>query len=207
MSGLDPPEVTIRDLGRDDLEAAVGVLARGMRDNPLHVAAFGEDPEIRVRTLERMFTLLFRVKSSQSPIGAFMGEALVGVSGIEPPGRCQPSAIERVRLAPAILALGPRRARRTLAWITTWSDRDPADPHSHLGPLAVDAHLQGRGIGTRILGEYCRRLDHSAQVAYLETDKEANVVLYERHGFVVTGEAPVIGVGNWFMRREPQTPR
>ena len=35
----------VRDLRRDEHPAAVGVLARGMRDNPLHVAALGPDPE------------------------------------------------------------------------------------------------------------------------------------------------------------------
>jgi len=197
------PDVEVRDLERDEIGVAVGVLARGMRDNPLHFAAFGEDAKVRERSLTRMFTALFRVATSQSPLGAHGEEGLVGVTGIEPVGHCQPTASQRLRLAPAFLALGPRRAGRTLSWLKVWSDHDLTEPHSHLGPLAVDAHLQGRGIGTRILGEYCRRLDDTAQVGYLETDKRANVVFYERHGFIVTGEATVIGVPNWFMRREP----
>ena len=36
----------------------------------------------------------------------------------------------------------------------------------------------------------------------LATDKTENVRLYERFGFVVTAEADVIGVKNWFMTRQ-----
>ena len=126
---------------------------------------------------------------------------LVGLTGIAPAGTCQPTVSQRLRFVPGIVRLGPRAATRLAAWLKTWAMHDPDEPHSHLGPLAVNAHLQGRGIGTRILGEYCRRLDANREVSYLETDKPENVRLYERHGFVVTGEAPVIGVPNWFMRR------
>jgi ribosomal protein S18 acetylase RimI-like enzyme len=87
--------------------------------------------------------------------------------------------------------------------VAAWSARDLDERHSHLGPLAVDADLQGRGIGTRILSEYCRRLDRPGEVGYLETNKPENVRLYEHHGFTVIGTDTVIGVSNWFMRREP----
>ena len=47
--------VDVAPLTADELDAAVGVLARGMRDNPLHVAAFGDDPDHRVAQLTGMF--------------------------------------------------------------------------------------------------------------------------------------------------------
>lgn len=203
MPGVVPPMVDLRDLDHADHRTAVGVLARGMRDNPLHFAAFGDDPERRRRSLERMFTTLLRVSSAQTPIGAYDGDVLVGLTGIAPAGTCQPTLLQRLRFAPGMVRLGPRAATRLAVWLKTWAMHDPDEPHSHLGPLAVDAHLQGRGVGTRILGEYCRRLDADHEVGYLETDKPENVRLYERHGFVVTDEAPVIGVPNWFLRRGP----
>ena len=88
MTAAERPEVEVRDLAPDDLATAVGVLARGMRDNPMHVAAFGDDAEARRRYLERVFTCLFRVKSSQAPIGAYGDDGLLGVTGIEPGGHC-----------------------------------------------------------------------------------------------------------------------
>ena len=202
MADAVPPIVDLRDLDRSDHPSAIGVLARGMRDNPLHVAAFGADPERRQRSVERMFTTLFRVSTTLTEIGAFDGDTLVGLTGVAPAGRCQPTAAQRLRYLPGMLGLGPRAAGRLASWLKTWATHDPDEPHSHLGPLAVDRALQGRGIGTRILAEYTRRLDAEREVGYLETDKPENVRLYERHGFVVTGEAEVIGVPNWFMRRE-----
>jgi hypothetical protein len=47
----------IRELAIGDLSAAIGVVARGMRDNPLHIAAFGEDATVRAKHLQRMFKI------------------------------------------------------------------------------------------------------------------------------------------------------
>jgi len=174
-----------------------------MRDNPAHVAAFGADPERRQRRLERFFRAFFKAMRAQTPLAAYDAGTLVGVTGVAPPGTCQPAMFEELRLLPTVLAMGPTTSARIMRWVAAWAAHDPTEPHSHLGPLAVDAHLQGRGIGTRILVEYCDRLDSAGELAYLETDKAVNVRIYERHGFRVVAEERVIGVPNWFMRREP----
>ena len=88
-----------------------------------------------------------------------------------------------------------------------WAAHDPDQPHSHFGPLAVDPDLQGNGIGSLLLSTYCSQLDDAGRVGYLETDKSENVRLYERFGFVVSAEAAVIGVNNWFMTRAPRSVR
>jgi ribosomal protein S18 acetylase RimI-like enzyme len=172
-----------------------------MRDNPLHVAVIGNDPERRVRVLQRVFSRLLKLPGRPT-IGAWDGDRLVGVAGLAEPGRCQPSPRDGLRLAPAVLRAGTA-APRAGRWLSAWAKHDPDRRHSHFGPLAVDMDLQGRGIGTRLLAAYCRLVDDTGQLAYLETDKAENVRLYERFGFVVTDEADVVGVKNWFMTREP----
>jgi hypothetical protein len=194
--------VEVAELHASEVPAAIGVLARGMRDNPLHVAVFGFDPERRRRRLERFFRAFFRVIGAQTPLAAHDGGTLVGVTGIAPPGTCQPRVRDELRLVPTVVAMGPPTSARLMRWVAAWAAHDPTEPHSHLGPLAVDTHLQGRGIGTRILAEYCERVDRAGELAYLETDKPENVRLYERHGFEVIREQRVVGVPNWFMRRE-----
>jgi GNAT superfamily N-acetyltransferase len=198
MANLE--NVDVRPIGGEELMTAAVVAARGMRDNPLHVAAIGDDPERRVRVMQRLFSRLLRLPGRPA-LGAWDGDRLVGVAGFAQPGRCQPSPRDALRLAPAMVMAGTA-APRAGRWFSTWAKHDPDREHSHFGPLAVDLDVQGRGIGTLLLSAYCRRLDDTAQVAYLETDKAVNVRLYERFGFVVTAEADVIGVRNWFMTRE-----
>ncbi len=195
--------VEVRALRRSEVPEAVALLARGMRDNPVHLAAFGPDPEQRRRSLERMFGTFFRVFGHQRPTCAVDGETLVAVAGIAPTGTCQPTAGQRLRFLPAMVAMGPGASRRVNSWLGAWAKQDPEQPHSHLGPLAVDAPLQGRGIGSQVMTDYCGRLDAAAEVGYLETDKPDNVRFYERHGYSVVSEATVIGLPNWFMIRRP----
>jgi len=100
-----------------------------------------------------------------------------------------------------MLPTGPGSLLRLLRLSGAWGRLDPKEPHSHLGPLAVDAHLKGRGIGSQVLHAYCRRLDEVNLTGYLETETEDNVRFYTRFGFQVIAEQRVIGVANWFMRR------
>ena len=196
--------IDLRDLQAGDREEAIGVVARGMRDNPLHVAAYGSDPDRRLKCHARLTRAFFDVFTEQRPICAVRDGVIVGLTGAAPPGTCQPTGAQRLKLVPALVGLGPRTAARVGTWMTTWARHDPYEPHVHLGPLAVDAHLQGQGIGSQIMREHCRRLDEAGLVGYLETDKPENVRFYERSGYVVIAEAPVLGVANWFMRREPR---
>ena len=199
-----PGSIEVRDLRPEEIDEAAGVLGRGMRDNPLHVAAFGDDPERRVRIHTRGMRNMFRASSAQQPLCAIRDGTLVAVAGVAPVGRCQPSGTERLRMLRSVVALGPRRAVLVGRWMSAWASRDPDEPHVHLGPFAVDAHLQRQGIGSLVMQEHCRRLDAAGEVGYLETDKAENVGFYERFGYEVIGEEQVIGVGNWFMRRPPR---
>jgi GNAT superfamily N-acetyltransferase len=204
MSPAGQPAIQVRDVLPGERAAAVALLARGMGDNPINVAAYGEDPERRRRSLERMFTALFRVFGTQQPLCALRGGELVAVAGVAPAGTCQPTALQRLRFLPSMVAIGPAPAARVGRWLGAWGERDPDQPHSHLGPVAVEPRLQGRGIGTQLMDEYCRRLDAAGEVSYLETDKRENVPFYERHGYGVIDEGQVIGVPNWFMLRQPR---
>lgn len=82
-----------------------------------------------------------------------------------------------------------------------WAKHDPKAPHFHFGPLAVLPSMQGNGIGSALLDRFCREIDTQKAVAYLETDKEENIHLYEKFGFRVTEEDKLFGVKNWFMWR------
>jgi ribosomal protein S18 acetylase RimI-like enzyme len=203
MPSSERPVVLVRDIRPDELPAAVALLARGFRDNPLPVATYGADPDRRQRALSVVFGALFRIMRSQTPLVAVDGGTIVAVTGVAPPGTCQPSVGQTAMYLPRLLPIGPRSLMRLSQNVKAWARVDPEEPHSHLGPLAVDAHLRGHGIGTQILREYCRRLDEAKMAGYLETETEDNVRLYRRFGFTVVAENVVLGVPNWFMGRPP----
>ena len=184
--------IKIRNLRRGECDDAVALLARGMRDSPLNVAAHREDPERRALARARVRGPV-PDHDAQQQICGFHERRLVAVAGTNPPGGCQPSAMQLLRFLPEIVATGPGASWRVGSWLAAWREHDPDQPHSHLGPLAVDPDLRCRGVGGQIMTEYCRRLDCAGQISYLETDKAENIPFYERHGYAVIGEAKVIG--------------
>ncbi len=120
-----------------------------------------------------------------------------------PSAKCQPGAEEKLVLVPRMIgAVGFPGFVRMLRWTGAWAAHDPAEPHWHLGPVAVDSHLQGKGLGSALMAEYCARLDSAKAVGYLETDKAENVKFYCGFGFQTIAEAPVLNTPNWFMRRD-----
>ena len=195
--------ITLRELHEADLPSAVGIVARGMRDNPLHIAALGNDANQRINRLTGMFGVALPLIFSKGVLlGAFDDETLVGIAGMLPPGQCQPTAMEKLTLAPRIVpGVGFDAAVKVRSWLDQWAKYDLRQPHWHLGPVSVDAHLQGTGIGTRLMNEYCSRVDAAHATGYLETDKASNVTFYEKFGFETVASAAVLETPNWFMKR------
>ncbi len=200
---LDWMEIGVFDAS--EIEEVLDVLARGMRDNPLHVAAFGEDPERRRRSFRRLMAAAFSIRDfSHTLVARREDGVIVGVCGMMPPGNCLPDFRQRLQLVPTLLSIGPRAVGRTMRWLGVWEKHDPEERHWHLGPLAVDAHLQGMGVGSRMMQVFCAQMDAAREDAYLETDKPENVRFYERFGFELIGEQEVLGVTNYFMLRRPE---
>lgn len=130
------------------------------------------------------------------------GGQIAGLCNAMPPGQCLSSPSQQLRVLPSLLSNGPHAAGRAMCWLGLWTRRDPAERHWHLGPLAVDTHLQGMGVGSLLMQVFCAQMDAAREDAYLETDKAINVRFFcERFGFEVTGEEKVLGVTNWFMLR------
>jgi ribosomal protein S18 acetylase RimI-like enzyme len=188
-----------------EIEEVLDVLARGMRDNPLHVAAFGEDPERRRRSFRGLMAAAFSIRDiSHTLVARREDGVIVGVCGMMPPGNCLPDFRQRLQLLPTLLSIGPRAVGRMMRWLGVWEKHDPEERHWHLGPLAVDAHLQGMGVGSRMMQVFCAQMDAAREDTYLETDKRENVRFYERFGFEVVGEQEVLGVTNYFMLRRAE---
>ena len=200
--------ITVRELRPAELAAAVEVISRGMRDNPLHIQAFGTNPETRLSSLNRVFGIVLPLTVRRGVLlGAFNDNTLIGVAGMVAPGKCQLTPMQSLTTLPRLLsAAGMSTFLRVGQWMSEWKKHDLREPHWHLGPVAVDTGLQGQGVGSKLMAEYCRRIDQGAAAGYLETDKQINVSFYRKFGFQTLAEASVLGIPNWFMRR-PVTER
>lgn len=198
--------LTIRGLADSETGSAAAVLADGMRDNPIHVRAFGEDPDHRERALVQLFEpVLRRVQARGAVDGAYQDGRLVGICGRLNPGNCRVTLGQKLGFLPALKNGNPwRSVYRVLSWAGAWSKRDPGTDHCHLGPVGVRRAEQGRGIGRELLAAFCARMDEDRVVAYLETDKDVNVTIYEKIGFKVVAREDVIGVPCWYMSRLPR---
>jgi ribosomal protein S18 acetylase RimI-like enzyme len=195
--------LTLRALADPEIPAAAAVLADGMRDNPLHVRAFGDDPAPRERALTRLFeSVLLRVQTKGLIEGAFQEGRLIGVCGGLAPGNCRVTLGQKLAFLPALKKGNSwTTVFRVLEWAGAWSKRDPDKAHWHLGPVGVQRSEQGKGVGRALMASFCARMDADRADAYLETDKEINVKIYEKFGFKVVAREEIIGVPCWSMSR------
>ncbi|WP_347976825.1 GNAT family N-acetyltransferase [Microbacterium sp. ProA8] len=198
---MSQPYLYVHPVSGADREAAAELLGRGMADNPVHVMAYGGDDRSRAHRHAQLMRTLLRSSPSLRIEGVHRGEALAGIAAWAPPGHCRPPATTRLRLLGRALTYGPGTASRLLSWNRRWARHDPDEPHVHLGPVSVDRHLRGRGIGGLLLLRHVQRLDATGVEGYLETDRPEAVGFYERFGYVVVDEADVLGAPTWFMRR------
>jgi ribosomal protein S18 acetylase RimI-like enzyme len=202
MSGSPPVRIAIEPLTPAVLGQTARVLAQAFVTNPMHAAALG--PGALARN-EAFFASGLAVMRGPKWIALDDGRIVGFVHWVASPG-CHVSAVERLQLIPPMVRrFGLGSARKVGAWLAAWAKHDPAEAHVHLGPIGVLPDAQGRGVGQRLMERYCEELAEAGGVGYLETDRPGNVGFYRRFGFETIGEEIVLGVRNYFMRRERRT--
>ena len=197
----DPLE--IRVLTAAELPAAAGVAARSLQDDPTSVASYGDDPLVRLALVHGLFVDVF-AQASDTQYGALAGSCVVAVAGVLGPGRCVGSMFRTS--APDVLA-GPVPPlgdpwRAAVFW-STWAVHDLPEDHWHIGPVGVEPGFQGMGIGRAVMESMCADLDAGGRIGWLETNKERNLRFYGALGFELVERVDMLGVPNWFMRRDP----
>ncbi len=86
----------------------------------------------------------------------------------------------------------------------------PKEPSWYLQAVGTDPAQQGKGWGGVVIRHHLARADAEGVACYLESSKEANIPIYERLGFKVTGELTLPtrgksqGLTIWPMWRDPK---
>jgi ribosomal protein S18 acetylase RimI-like enzyme len=195
-------------LAAEDEDAAVALLARAFRDNPLNAAVIRGGPERRLRSNRNGMRALLPMALAHGEVWGLREEgrlwaALVGVPPLRQPLPPPPLGLRLRTLFGQGLPVA-------LRWARVFEELDrlhPEEPHWYLGTFGVDPSRQGRGLGRGLLDAWLARLDAAGEPpVYLETDRPENVPFYERAGFAVVRETAVFDVPVWCMSREARNP-
>jgi ribosomal protein S18 acetylase RimI-like enzyme len=134
---------------------------------------------------------------------AYTAEGFAGVALWLPPGV---SSDEDALGVIAERSIAPENADEAYEFLGQQAQYHPHEPHWYLPLIGVDPSQHGRGIGSQLLDYALRIVDEQRMPAYLEATTERNRALYERHGFVSTGQ--VIQAGSpppwWPLWRRPR---
>lgn len=203
------PEWAITAFRDDDVEEVSAMLGRAFSENPVARATLAHcSPEGRLARVIRLHRGLVRSVHLGGEIEVVRHEGrVVGASLTYPPEGNRAGLAAFAWTALGALGVGPRGTYRYWIYDKHVSPLHPSAPHHYLFILGVDPPHQGRGVGAALLRALCDRADRSRSPAYLETDKESSVRLYERHGFVVREDLTIPELGGlrtWTMWRPPR---
>ena len=195
----------IRRMSPGDMDAACEVIGLAFEDNPNTLAVMRGD---RSKARGMMQAAVRAAKLGRTYSHVLLAEdegRVVGVLNAAAWPNCQLSTGEKLRAASVMIRVVGWGLPRSLRMMSVWAKHDPQEHHWHLGPIGVHPGRQGRGVGKLLLGAFLKTVDEQRLPAYLETDVDRNVVLYEKFGFTVIAQAEINGVNNRFMWRPAQS--
>jgi ribosomal protein S18 acetylase RimI-like enzyme len=199
-----PDGSDMRKLTAEEVPRIARALARAFEDDPVMSWIFRSDAE-RPARLERAFALFLR-KIWLPHEECYAADRLFGAALWLPPGKWHLSVPAQVRLLPSMIGVTGGNFPRLFSVLNMIEKKHPkTPPHYYLAVLGVEPEFQGRGFGGALMQPVLNRCDRDGTPAYLESSKERNVALYERHGFRVVEELrlPKDGPPIWRMWREP----
>jgi ribosomal protein S18 acetylase RimI-like enzyme len=185
------------------MDAVCEVIGQAFADNPNSLAIGGGDRATAQRVMRGGARIAKFGRSCSHGLVAERGDQIVGALNAARWPRCQLGAWDKVKSAPVMVRVMGTALPRAMKLAGVWTKHDPKEPHWHIGPIGVLPASQGQGIGKALLGSFLETVDEDGSMAYLETDVDRNVSLYEEFGFHVLGQMDILGVNNRFMRRAP----
>jgi ribosomal protein S18 acetylase RimI-like enzyme len=186
----------IRPAGVADRERTVAIVADAFATDPVVRWIFPNDATYPDRA-RAFFGFLFDSRVTRGGVWVSAGGEAAALWS--PPGGDAEDEREWGSVAAGFTAA---EVERCDAWDAAVAPHHPEGDQWYLGVLATAPEHQGRGHGSAVAAPGLAAATTAGVPAFLETAVERNVVLYERLGFVVTGEIddPALPRG-WCMRR------
>jgi len=177
------------------------VMARAFHDDPV-LGWLLPDPGKRPARLRRFFGI--ELRHVALPRGCVWTTSdLSAAALVLPPGRWRVPLQATLREGSAFGA-GLGRAARLGATMEWRHAREARGPHYYVRDVGVLPEMQGRGLGSALLGPTLERCDREGLPAYLEASSKRSVALYERLGFEHLSELSIAGSPPlWLMLRPP----
>lgn len=195
-------------LGPEWLDSSIRVLAAAFADDPtVGYICRPQRPGYATRVRD-LYVALGRhhLAWSEPSLGIVDNGQLVAVCHLARPGARQRLSADLPLALRLLRWLGVGASLRGARFVRAIAVCHPETPHYYVVAIGVDPRLQGRGYGgalLRAVADLSARHPQSRGVA-LDTQKVANVPLYERFGYTVTRTDRIGPLDSWCLFRPNQ---
>lgn len=202
-SSRPPADSPLRPATAADVQRLKTVLAEAFYEDPVFCWLMPRDGN-RLARLRRYFGL--DLAHYVLPHGrVWTTSDLAGASLTLPPGKWRVPPLTTLMHGSAF-GLHLSRAARMGATMEWRHAHEIRGPHYYVRDIGVHPDMQGRGLGSALMGPTLERCDREGVRAYIEASSERSAALYERLGFEHVKELRVGGSPPlWLMIRPAQT--
>jgi ribosomal protein S18 acetylase RimI-like enzyme len=196
----------IRRMVTGDMAAVCELIGAAFADNPSTLANVRGDRARARRVMREAVRVAKFGHPWSSALVVVQGHEIVGALNAAQWPHCQLGIAQKIKTAPSMVRIWTTALPRAFTMMRRREAHDPGQAHWHIGPIGVRPDLQGHGIGKILLATFLATVDEQNLPAFLETDVDRNVTLYQKFGFTVTSREDIIGVDTRFMWRDSRAP-
>ncbi|HEX2178564.1 MAG TPA: GNAT family N-acetyltransferase [Actinomycetota bacterium] len=178
--------------------AGAAVLAASHTDYPAFLCIYPDDRK-RAKALLPFFGAAVKDGIRSGLVyGAVRDDEILGIAVWLPPGAFPWSSMRKLRATGAFLRVWAADPANFATFTRVGANSElhhPPGRHWSLEALGIRPEAQRQGLGTRLVTPILERADAEGVECYLETSNPANVAYYQRFGFEVLRDVPLIPDG------------
>src|ERR1700690_4297442 len=178
-----------RHATRSDFSALLETMVGGFHDDPLYEWLY-RDPSARPGQLRDGFELVLACGLLRGHLYTNVGRSAVAIwtaPDVELMDVCEAEAFLRL-----IRSQIGARVDEVAAGLSALTSNRPNEPHFTLHNVVVRTDAQGHGVGAALLAPVLARCDEDGLLACLDSSNPRNVPFYERLGFELAAETPLV---------------